>query len=337
MTQQQTFTIKQGIRLQAVVSNNHYLLLMNIHNLVMSQGKEWYEANEGLSEKKFLAHLGSLVNYGNFSGEGVAKAMLKMQAKGYLIVEPLRVQVTEKWTAIVEEYGGYLNHGDKTTVEVRAIEDQELLKKIDDVFKEITQPTTQNYTVYKKKVQKFVNDARRANKRGLLSSSWKERLEQMEKASKSDFLLKQFFEAMLKANAEADKPPNAPPKNGYTEGGYIRQSDAKIQENINALMNWRIELDMTEKQFHEALKNTRFWIMQKATGSMKLSESERSRLEFVLKYVDSKTADNSGKRKAFYQLRISQLTAQKAEHQGPVDATIAAVMAKAKLTTVKEA
>lgn len=328
MSQQQTFTIKQGIRYAAKVINNDYLFLMNIDNLQSAHGKEWYEASEGLSCDKFLMHLAGLVNYGNFTDSGVAKVIKRLQERGFLIMEPLRVQVTQKWRDIVDEYGGYLNNGDKTTEQIRAEEEEKLLRSIDNMLKDIEAPKTQNIREFRRLVNKLVYEGNKAFKKKLKDATFKGRIDELDKLLKSDYLLRQFFENALRNNSRAAaSPPNAPPTRSEKSGSGIYSLD-NVQKEIDNRMSWRIHLNMSEKQFHQELKDTYFWMNQKARQKQQLTEAEATRLSFIIKYLDNDTVDNSAKRKAFYDLRISELKAQQVEQAtGPLDPSVAAALA----------
>jgi hypothetical protein len=317
----QFYVTNLGIISDTNVLHNEYFLLMNIDNLMNAQGKEWYEAAPKMSQIKFMEHLARLVHKVRFGYKGVEEMLKRLQDDGYIICEPLKVQVTDKWRDIVEANGGYIQY---------KISDEALLKKVDDLFADVWTPKTKNLKEYKETVRQFTYEAKKALKRGILKPEWKERLVKFEALLKSDFLLKQFFEARLKANAEADNPPNAPPNGAYTEGGQY--SNIEMQKQIDGRLNWRINLSMTEAMFFQELKNTKYWIELKSKRKMTLTEAEKSRLEWALEGL----TDIEGS-KALYRKRIASLKAKEAENQGPVDPTVAAVMAKAKLTTVKEA
>jgi hypothetical protein len=109
MNPQETFTIKQGIRMTAYVSNNEYLLLMGIDTLQTNQGKEWYEALERMTPNQFLTYLAQLVHSNQFSYKATEKMLKRLEMRGLLVFEPLKVQVTDKWRDIVDEYGGYFS------------------------------------------------------------------------------------------------------------------------------------------------------------------------------------------------------------------------------------
>jgi hypothetical protein len=319
--------INRNIKHQAQVSNNEYLMLLNIDNLQQKQGKDWYEAIDGMSVDSFLAALSDFVHYSKFKSKGVEKLLKRLQERGFLIIEHLKVQVTDKWRDLVDEWGGYYQYN---------ITDEEQLQKVNALFSDIMTPKTLNVKEYKETVRQFTYEAKKAVKRKILKPEWQEPLVRFESMLKSDFLLKQFFEERLKANGDRAK---APPNRGYTEGSYQRKSDDDIQKEIDARMDWRITLDMTEKQFHKELTDTRFWMMQK--GKAKLTEAEAARLKFVMEYVDIienkvTTVDNSVARKNFYWLRINQLKAEKAAHTAPIAPEVATALAAVDIKDVKK-
>jgi hypothetical protein len=335
MTQQQTFTIKNVIRLAAAVSNNQYLLLMAIHGLMIEQGKDWYEAIQGISEKKFLAHLGGLVNSSNFTGEGAAKLLLKLQSKGYVIVEPSRVQVTEKWTAIVEEHGGYLNLGKQTIEEARASSDKKLLDELDALLLEVMQPRTQNFEYYKKRFKKLVSRGQQARNRGLLNDEWHKRLAHLEGVQKSDLSLRPFFNDRLRANT---KPPDEkkPPDKPTTEGGDY--TNANVLLKVKELSTWKIYATMTNTEFVNNCRDTCYWFDLARKRRLELTDAEVNRLNWVMKMLvkdaQSKKVFLSDFGKNHFAARIKAL---KANNLAPVAPAVAAEMLKAKLVTVKDA
>ena len=339
MSQQQTYTIKQGIRLTANVRNNEYLLLMNIDNLQEAQGKEWYEST-GSSTKNFLVHLADFVNYNNFSDTGVEKIINRLQHRGYLIMEGLRVQVTEKWRDIVAEYGGYLNHGPKTTEQILSEEDKKLLERIDKGLKELDRPTTLNVREYRKTVNKLVYDGKKAVKRKLKDDTFKGVIDGLDGLLKSDYLLKQYFENALKNNGGRAAPPNAPP-NAPTKAAtdkppaasYKSQKDSPYNaENVNAEIEkrstWQVSAYMREADFIQALKDVDFWFSKAASRGIELTEGQKKRLT----WAQNKLA-NPAETSAYFKNRVAELKAEidanKASTFDPsVLATVAAVAVK---------
>ncbi len=326
MSQQQTFTIKQGIRLAANVRNNEYLLLMNIDNMQQQQGKDWYEST-GSSTKNFLVHLSNLVNYNNFSDTGVEKLIKRLQENGYVLMEGLRIQVTEKWRNIVDEYGGYLNHGDKTTEQIHAEEDEKLLNAVRKGLRDVEQPKTQNIKVFRASVNKLVYDGNKAFKRKLIDANFKATLDELAKLLKSDYLLKQYFDNALVNNSRA-APPNAPTKYApdkpdskpNTEGG--KYTNDEIVKQLAEREDWRIHLNMSQATFFSEMSNTKFWSELALKRGLPLTEKQQVKFDWCVEGL----SDPEGS-KAFYQKRIEKLKAEQSTATGPIDPSVLTSMA----------
>ena len=316
--------INRSILHQANVLNNEYKLLMFIDNMQNEQGKEWYEALPLMDTNQFLAHLATKVHLHRFRYKGAEKMLKRLETAGYLAVEELKVQVTEKWRDIVDEYGGYLQNGAK-------VEDQKVLANLDILFDDIDRPKTQNFKTYRAIVNKFVYEGNKAFKRKIVSEALKARLDKFKDLLKSDYQLKQFFEGRLRANAEADNPPNGPPdkaKGRNTEGG--KYSNAEMQKNIDERLNWRINLTMTEAMFFQELENTKFWIELKGKRKMPLTEAEQTRLEWVLDALSNVEGS-----RGVYQKRVKTLKAEQAATTGaPIAADVAKLMAQINIKKV---
>ena len=67
--------INRNIKHQAQVSTNDMLLLMNVDNLQHAQGKDWYEAIEGMTQEAFLSALANFIHISKFTGKGVEKML----------------------------------------------------------------------------------------------------------------------------------------------------------------------------------------------------------------------------------------------------------------------
>ena len=317
----QFYVTNLSIISESNVLHNEYFLLMNIDNLMNEQGKEWYEATPFMNGGLFHAHLARLVHRGRLGQRGAVEMLLRLQERGFIIAEPLRVQVTQKWRDLVEANGGYIQY---------KISDEAQIKKVDDLFADIMTPKTKSLKEYKETVRQFTYEAKKAFKRKLLTPTWKDRLDKFEGLLKSDFLLKQFFEARLKANGEADNPPNAPPKPKNTEG--VDYSKENVLRKVKDLLMFRINLSVRKNDFIQHLRDSKFWLELKAKQGTKLTNQENRWLQKAIAYLAYPDEID-----LFYQQKMKEIKAQAAEHQGPVAPDVAAEMAKAKLTTIKEA
>jgi hypothetical protein len=294
----QFYVINKGIRNEAHVSNNEYMLLMNIDNLQNNLAVEWYEALPRMTQNEFLASLARLVHTNKFSYKGVEEMLKRLAEIGYLNVEALKVQVTERWRDIVTANRGYLQN-DETN--------QQLLDKLGDLLADIEIPKTQNFSQYKATVRKFVYDAKKALKRKILSPEWQALLEKMEGVIKSDFLLKKFFDERL---ANSGNPKATPKDPTY--------SDENVQKQINDRTTWHLHVGMSQADFLQELKNLVFWCELGKKRGFVLTDDQEKRYNWA-KDVEAKPEIAA----KFYNSRISTLKAEQAEADANKVTTIA--------------
>ena len=97
--------INYQLRDMAVLSNNEYLFISNLKHYLDTQPNDgWLKAPKRVTRGYFFRALAMKVHSSGFSG--IEKMISRLEDRGFVELENLKIRVTEKFHDIVEENGG---------------------------------------------------------------------------------------------------------------------------------------------------------------------------------------------------------------------------------------